>query len=153
MGTRSTETLDMKYFVVIALAGAAVASPSNRNDDDGAAAALECTAGTNIGDKLANAFSSCFGSMAGMRKDVKRIQLARNDEQCYSYDEDQIEADVMSLDPVVTAPLFAGHEDCVDQVMDYVEDHECADTFSEEEANSLLDTAEKIAHYECFLHL
>ena len=29
-----------------------------------------------------------------------------------------------SLDPVVTAPLFAGHEDCVDQVMDYVEDHE-----------------------------
>merc|ERR1712117_219650 len=121
---RSTETLDMKFFVVIALAGAAVASPSNRNDDDGAAAALECTAGTNIGDKLANAFSSCFGSMAGMRKEVKRIQLARNDEQCYSYDEimqfdeDQIEADVMSLDPVVTAPLFAGHEDCVDQVMD-----------------------------------
>merc|ERR1711988_587850 len=126
--------LDMKFFVVIALAGAAVASPSNRNDDDGAAAALECTAGTNIGDKLANAFSSCFGSMAGMRKEVKRIQLARNDEQCYSYDEimqwveeeyaddacvlqsigwmgndfefdeDQIEADVMSLDPVVTAP-------------------------------------------------
>merc|ERR1711915_407416 len=160
MGTRSTETLDMKFFVVIALAGAAVASPSNRNDDDGAAAALECTAGTNIGDKLANAFSSCFGSMAGMRKEVKRIQLARNDEQCYSYDEimqwveeeyaddacvlqsigwmgndfefdeDQIEADVMSLDPVVTAPLFAGHQDCVDQVMDYVEDHECADTFS-----------------------
>merc|ERR1712133_154647 len=84
---RSTETLDMKFFVVIALAGAAVASPSNRNDDDGAAAALECTAGTNIGDKLANAFSSCFGSMAGMRKEVKRIQLARNDEQCYSYDE------------------------------------------------------------------
>merc|ERR1712111_257784 len=144
---RSTETLDMKFFVVIALAGAAVASPSNRNDDDGAAAALECTAGTNIGDKLANAFSSCFGSMAGMRKEVKRIQLARNDEQCYSYDEimqwveeeyaddacvlqsigwmgndfefdeDQIEADVMSLDPVVTAPLFAGHEDCVDQVI------------------------------------
>merc|ERR1712038_268733 len=68
-GTRSTETLDMKFFVVIALAGAAVASPSNRNDDDGAAAALECTAGTNIGDKLANAFSSCFGSMAGMRKE------------------------------------------------------------------------------------
>merc|ERR1712211_93456 len=158
---RSTETLDMKFFVVIALAGAAVASPSNRNDDDGAAAALECTAGTNIGDKLANAFSSCFGSMAGMRREVKRIQLARNDEQCYSYDEimqwveeeyaddacvlqsigwmgndfefdeDQIEADVMSLDPVVTALLFAGHEDCVDQVMDYVEDHECADTFSE----------------------
>ena len=29
----------------------------------------------------------------------------------------------------------------------------CADTFSEEEQNSLLDTAEKIAHYECFLHL
>merc|ERR1711988_1141114 len=87
MGTRSTETLDMKFFVVIALAGAAVASPSNRNDDDGAAAALECTAGTNIGDKLANAFSSCFGSRAGMRKEVKRIQLARNDEQCYSYDE------------------------------------------------------------------
>merc|ERR1712079_805707 len=157
MGTRSTETLDMKFFVVIALAGAAVASPSNRNDDDGAAEALECTAGTNIGDKLANAFSSCFGSMAGMRKEVKRIQLARNDEQCYSYYEimqwveEQIEADVMSLDPVVTAPLFAGHEDCVVQVMDYVEDHECADTFSEEEANSLLDTAEKIAHYECFL--
>merc|ERR1719181_357967 len=71
----------------------------------------------------------------------------------FEFDEDQIEADVMSLDPVVTAPLFAGHEDCVDQVMDYVEDHECADTFSEEEANSLLDTAEKIAHYECFLHL
>merc|ERR1712193_420354 len=183
MGTRSTETLDMKFFVVIALAGAAVASPSNRNDDDGAAAALECTAGTNIGDKLANAFSSCFGSMAGMRKEVKRIQLARNDEQCYSYDEimgwveeeyaddacvlqsigwmnedfdfDEatIEADVTSLDPVVTAPLFAGHEDCVNHVMDYVEDHECADTFSEEEQNSLLDTAEKIAHYECFLHL
>merc|ERR1712088_463173 len=123
---RSTETLDMKFFVVIALAGAAVASPSNRNDDDGAAEALECTAGTNIGDKLGNAFE---------------------------FDEDQIEADVMSLDPVVTAPLFAGHQDCVDQVMDYVEDHECADTFSEEEANSLLDTAEKIAHYECFLHL
>merc|ERR1739849_63882 len=60
----------------------------------------------------------------------------------FEFDEDQIEADVMSLDPVVTAPLFAGHED-----------HECADTFSEEEANSLLDTAEKIAHYECFLHL
>ena len=36
----------------------------------GAAEALECTAGTNIGDKLANAFSSCFGSMAGMRSCV-----------------------------------------------------------------------------------
>ena len=29
-----------------------------------------------------------------------------------------------SLDPVVTAPLMAGHEDCVADVMDYVEDHE-----------------------------
>jgi len=118
-----------------------------------------------------------------MRKAIKRIQFNRDDEQCYSYDEimgwveqeyaddacvlqsigwmnedfdfDEatIEADVTSLDPVVTAPLFAGHEDCVNHVMDYVEDHECADTFSEEEQNSLLDTAEKIAHYECFLHL
>merc|ERR1712141_126756 len=171
MGTRSTETLDMKLFVVIALAGAAVASPSNRNDDDGAAAALECTAGTNIGDKLANAFSSCFGSMAGMRKDVKRIQLARNDEQCYSYDEimewveeeyaddacvlqtigwmdenfdfdeDAIEADVTSLNPVVSAPLFEHHPTCVAEVMDYVEDHECASTFSDEEQDSLMETA------------
>merc|ERR1711992_132939 len=180
---RSTETLDMKFFVVIALAGAAVASPSNRNDDDGAAAALECTAGTNIGDKLANAFSSCFGSMAGMRKEVKRIQLARNDEGCYSYDEimewveeeyaddacvlqtigwmdenldfdeDAIEADVTSLNPVVSAPLFEHHPTCVAEVMDYVEDHECASTFSEEEQDSLMETAEKIASYECFLHL
>ena len=29
----------------------------------------------------------------------------------------------------------------------------CADTFTEEEQDSLLDTAEKIASYECFLHL
>ena len=29
----------------------------------------------------------------------------------------------------------------------------CADTFTEDEQNSLLDTAEKIASYECFLHL
>ena len=31
--------------------------------------------------------------------------------------------------------------------------HRCAETFTEEEQNSLLDTAEKIASYECFLHL
>jgi len=173
----------MKFFIVIALAGAAVASPSSRNDDDGAAAALECTAGTNLGDNLAAAFGSCFGDAATMRKVVKKMQLARNDEQCYSYDEimqwvqeeyaddacvlqsigwmndnfdfneDAIMSDVSSLDPVVTAPLMAGHEDCVAEVMDYVEDHECADSFTEEEQDSLLDTADKIASYECFLHL
>ena len=29
----------------------------------------------------------------------------------------------------------------------------CTSTFSDEEQDSLLDTAEKIATYECFLHL
>ena len=29
-----------------------------------------------------------------------------------------------SLDPVVTAPLSVGHEDCVVAAMDYVENHE-----------------------------
>lgn len=29
-----------------------------------------------------------------------------------------------SLDPVVTAPLSVGHEDCVAAAMDYVENHE-----------------------------
>merc|ERR1712222_299664 len=149
-----------------------------RNDDDGATAALACTAGTNLGDNLAAAFGSCFGDTATMRKVVKKMQLARNDEQCYSYDEimqwvqeeyaddacvlqsigwmndnfdfneDAIMSDVSSLNPVVTAPLMAGHEDCVADVMDYVEDHECADSFTEEEQDSLLDTAEKIASYE-----
>merc|ERR1712037_723468 len=166
-----------------ALAGAAVASPSSRNDDDGAAAALECTAGTSVGENLAIAFSTCFGDTATMRKVVKKIQLSRDDEQCYSYDEimewveeeyaddacvlqtigwmnenfdfneEVIEADVTSLNPVVSAPLFEHHPACVAEVMDYVEDHECASTFSEEEQDSLMETAEKIANYECFLHL
>merc|ERR1712001_448299 len=173
----------MKFFVLFALAGAAVAHPSTRNDDEGAQAALACTAGTSVGENLAIAFSTCFGDTATMRKVVKKIQLSRDDEQCYSYDEimewveeeyaddacvlqtlgwmdedfefneEAIHSDVLSLDPVVSAPLFEGHEDCVNQVMDYVEDHECADTFTEDEQNSLLDTAEKIASYECFLHL
>merc|ERR1712013_421174 len=136
MGTRSTETPDMKFFVVIALAGATVASPSNRNDE-------QCYSYDEIMQWVEEEYAddSCV---------LQSIGWMGND---FEFDEDQIEADVMRLDPVVTAPLFAGHEDCVDQVMDYVEDHECADTFSEEEANSLLDTAEKIAQYECFLHL
>jgi len=113
---------------------------------------------------------------------VKKMQL-RNAEGCYSYDEimewveeeyaddacvlqtigwmdenldfdeDAIEADVTSLNPVVSAPLFEHHPTCVAEVMDYVEDHECASTFSEEEQDSLMETAEKIASYECFLHL
>ena len=29
-----------------------------------------------------------------------------------------------SLDPTVTGPLFAGHEECVAEVVDIVEDHE-----------------------------
>ena len=29
-----------------------------------------------------------------------------------------------SLDPTVTGPLFAGHEECVADVVDIVEDHE-----------------------------
>merc|ERR1712088_1053306 len=150
-----------------------------RNNDAGAAAALACTEGTNIGANLAVAFSTCF---ATMRKVVKKMQL-RNAEGCYSYDEimewvmeeykddacvlqtigwmnenfdfddEAIESDVTSLDPVVTAPLFEHHEGCVAEFMDYVENHECASTFSEEEQDSLLDTAEKIASYECFLHL
>merc|ERR1712233_30610 len=188
MGIRQLKSLvkaTMKFFVLFALAGAAVAKPSNRDDDDGAAAALYCTAGTNLGDNLAAAFGTCFGdnSIATMRKVVKKMQLSRNDEQCYSYEEimawvaeeyaddacvlqsigwmdedfefneDAIMSDVSSLDPVVTGPLFEGHEDCVAEVLDYVEDHECAETFTEEEQNSLLDTAEKIASYECFLHL
>jgi hypothetical protein len=173
----------MKFFVLFALAGAAVAHPSTRNDYEGAQAAIACTAGTSVGENLAIAFSTCFGDTATMRKVVKKIQLSRDDEQCYSYDEimewvedeyaddacvlqtlgwmdedfefneEAIHSDVLSLDPVVSAPLFEGHEDCVNQVMDYVEDHECADTFTEDEQNSLLDTAEKIASYECFLHL
>merc|ERR1712032_1213073 len=63
----------------------------------------------------------------------------------FDFNEDAIMSDVSSLDPVVTAPLMAGHEDCVADVVDYVEDHECADSFTEEEQDSLLDTAEKIA--------
>merc|ERR1739844_609095 len=130
----------MKFFVLFALAGAA--------------AALACTAGTSVGENLAIAFSTCFedNSIATMRKVVKKIQLSRDDEQCYSYDEimewveeeyaddacvlqtlgwmdedfefneEAIHSDVLSLDPVVSAPLFEGHEDCVNQVMDYVED-------------------------------
>jgi len=157
-----------------------VALPSSRNEDEGAAAALACTAGTNLGDNLATAFTTCA---ATMRKIVKKMQLSRNDEQCYSYDEimawveteyaddacvlqtigwmnenyeaneDVIMSDVTSLDPVVTGPLFAGHEDCVAEVMDYVEDHECVSTFTEDEQTSLLETANNIASYECFLHL
>merc|ERR1712203_990321 len=173
----------MKFFVLFALAGAAVAHPSTRNNDEGAAAALACTAGTSLGENLATAFSTCFGddSIATMRKVVKKMQL-RNAEECYSYEEimewvmeeyaddacvlqtigwmnenfdfnaETIESDVTSLDPVVTAPLFEHHEGCVAEVMDYVEDHECASTFSDEEQDSLLDTTEKIATYECFLH-
>merc|ERR1719237_1585364 len=73
----------MNFFVLFALAGAAVASPSTRNDDDGAAAALACTEGTNVGANLAIAFTTCF---ATMRKVVKKMQM-RNAEGCYSYDE------------------------------------------------------------------
>merc|ERR1711990_856218 len=188
MGIRQLKSLveaTMKFFVLFALAGAAVAKPSNRNNDDGAAAALYCTAGTNLGDNLAAAFGTCFGdnSIATMRKVVKKMQLSRNDEQCYSYEEimawveeeyaddacvmqsigwmnssyetndDLVLSDLASLDPVVTTPLYASHADCVSAVMDYVEDHECASTYTEEEASSLMDTAEHIAHYECFLQL
>merc|ERR1719341_2473919 len=46
----------------------------------------------------------------------------------------------MSLNPIVSAPLFEHHEGCVAEVIDYVEDHECADTFTEEEQDSLLDS-------------
>merc|ERR1719499_1517075 len=67
----------------------------------------------------------------------------------FDFDEVAIEADVTSLDPVVSAPLFEHHEECVAEVMDYVEDHECASTFSDEEQDSLLDTTEKIATHEC----
>ena len=31
---------------------------------------------------------------------------------------------LLSLDPTVTGPLFAGHEECVAEVVDIVEDHE-----------------------------
>merc|ERR1712037_956051 len=174
----------MKFFVLFALAGAAVAHPSTRNDNEEAAAVFACTAGTSIGDSLVTAFDTCFGdnSIATMRKVVKKMQM-RNAEGGYSYEEimewvmeeyaddacvlqtigwmnedfdfneGAIESDVMSLNPIVTAPLFEHHEECVAEVMDYVEDHECASTFSDEEQDSLLDTAEKIATYECFLHL
>merc|ERR1712112_662275 len=185
MGDSSKTT--MKFFVLFALSGAAVASPSTRNDDEAAAAALACTAGTSLGENLATAFSTCFGdnSIATMSKVVKKMKMRKRsaDEQCYSFDqnmewvkdeyaddacvlmtlgwmnenfdfnEDAIMADVASLDPVVTGPLSEGHEDCVAEVMDYIEDHECASTYSEEEQNALLDYAEKIAKYECFLHL
>merc|ERR1712112_216919 len=182
MGDSSKTT--MKFFVLFALAGAAVASPSTRNDDEAAAAALACTAGTSLGENLGTAFATCFGdnSIATGRKVVKKMQM-RNDEQCYSFEEimewvennyaddacvlmtlgwmnenfdfneDAIMSDVASLDPVVTGPLFDGHEDCVAEVMGDVENHECASTFSEDEQNALLETAEKIATYECFLHL
>merc|ERR1711963_829170 len=110
---------NMMFFLLIALAGAIVASPmSNRNNNqtlDGNTA-LMCTAGL-------------------MRKKVKRIQFSRSDDQCYSYEEimawveeeyaddacvmqsigwmnssyetndDLVLSDLASLDPVVTAPL------------------------------------------------
>merc|ERR1711890_165564 len=44
----------------------------------------------------------------------------------FDFNEDAIMSDVASLDPVVTGPLFDGHEDCVADVMDDVENHECA---------------------------
>merc|ERR1712088_661762 len=177
---QQTLLTNMNFFVLFALAGAAVALPSSRNEDEGAAAALACTAGTNLGANLATAFTTCA---ATMRKVVKKMQLSRNDEQCYSYEdimnwvqaeyaddacvlqtigwmnenyeanEDVITSDVISLDPVVTAPLFAGHADCVAEVMDYVEEHECVSTFTADQQTSLLETANNIASYEFFLHL
>merc|ERR1712038_191953 len=175
---------NMMFFVLIALAGATVASPANnRNNNqtlDGNTA-LMCTAGTSIGERLTTAFTECSPGL--MRKEVKRIQFSRSDDQCYSYEEimawveeeyaddacvmqsigwmnssyetndDLVLSDLASLDPVVTAPLYASHADCVSAVMDYVEDHECASTYTDEEASSLMDTAEHIAHYECFLQL
>merc|ERR1712210_86486 len=165
----------MKFFVLFAVAGAAVAHPSTRNDNEEAAAVLACTAGTSVGENLATAFDTCFGdnSIATMRKVVKKMQMMRNAEECYSYDEimewvmEEYKDDACVLmtigwmnedfefneGPIVSAPLFEHHEGCVAEVMDYVEDHECADTFTEEEQDSLLETAEKIASYECFLHL
>merc|ERR1711962_1397946 len=173
----------MKYLLMIALTGAATGSPSNRNDIEGAAAALTCTAETNVGNKLEEAFSICFGPHTTLRKEVKKMQFMRNEHQCYSYqdimawveeeyaddacvlqsigwmnnnfdfDEEVISSDVASLDPAVTGPLFAGHEECVAEVVDIVEDHECASAFTEEETNSLIDMAQKIARYECFLQL
>merc|ERR1712004_787140 len=108
---------NMTFFLLVALAGATVASPvSNRNNNqtlDGNTA-LMCTAGTSIGERLTTAFTECSPGL--MRKEVKRIQFSRSDDQCYSYEE----------------------------IMAWVE---------EEDASSLMETADHIAHYECFLQL
>jgi len=64
-----------------------------------------------------------------------------------------IAADVLSLDPVVTAPLFAGHEKCIAAVMDAVKEHECMDTYTEDELAAILKIAGDLASYECFLKL
>merc|ERR1712223_2342876 len=85
MGVEKPVVFAMKYFLMIALTGAATGSPGNRNDIEGAAAALTCTAETSVGDKLEEAFNICFGHHAALRKEVKRMQFMRNEDQCYSY--------------------------------------------------------------------
>merc|ERR1711963_359567 len=170
---------EMNFFVLFALAGAAVALPSSRNGDKVVPDALACTKGTSLGDNLKTAFTDC--APATMRKAEKRMQLSRSDDQCYSYDvltgyfeahyaddtcvlksigwlneddtanEDLIKNDLISLDPVVSAPLFAGHADCVAKLMDTVRDHECILSFTEEQQFNMMTYLNNIASYECFL--
>merc|ERR1711963_1021861 len=58
---------EMNFFVLFALAGAAVALPSSRNGDKVVPDALACTKGTSLGDNLKTAFfTDC--APATMRK-------------------------------------------------------------------------------------
>merc|ERR1712076_124831 len=178
MGVR--QLTNMNFFVLFALAGAASGAAVQKKDP--VASTLACTAGTSLGDNLATAFTTC--APASMRIEEK-LQLSRQDKVCYSYEdimkwvqtryadnicvlksigwlndnmdanEDLIKSDVISLDPVVTAPLFAGHRECIAKVMDDVEEHECLTNgaYTKEEQAAVLETAENIASYECFLSL
>merc|ERR1711981_250229 len=66
---------------------------------------------------------------------------------------DQIDPDIMELPGEVKAPIFEGHEECKNDVLDYMDEATSHCVYTEEEDTILTDMATTIAEYECFLHL
>merc|ERR1712080_39402 len=167
--------------LLVSVVYAAPQRPSDSIDGDDIHGALACTAGTDLGDKLASGLDSC--SPATRTLGNRMVELMRNDcpsfedimqwvEEEYSDDgcvlqsigwmdenfdfvNETIGADLMSLDPVVTSHMGDDNfPNCVDMAMQHMEDGagECLGTFDEQEMDILVEVASKIAHYECFLH-
>merc|ERR1711892_1104930 len=179
-----TNLNSMKFLCILLIAAPAfcLPSPSNRQTDigmmDPAEATLMCTAGTEVGAKLEQAFSNCMSPPAG-RKSLMRdgcpsfsdimdwVESKYSDDACilseigwmnndYSFNEETIMADIGSLDATVAAPITedAMAECAAEKIEEMTSDaSECLSAYSEEEMQQLSQVGTQIAHYECFLEL